>query len=64
MNEFDELVALILEGLTYANVHTEKFPGGSCAARYVVPQQKSLSRSRRHEAAVYSTAPGQRFARR
>lgn len=28
MNEFDELVALILEGLTYANVHTEKFPGG------------------------------------
>jgi len=28
VNEFDELVELILEGLTYANVHSTKFRGG------------------------------------
>jgi len=27
-NEFAELVALLREGVTYANVHTAKFPGG------------------------------------
>lgn len=28
VNEFDELVDLILEGLTYANVHSQKFRSG------------------------------------
>ena len=28
VNEFDELVAAILSGDTYANVHSAKFPGG------------------------------------
>jgi hypothetical protein len=27
-NEFDELVAMLRSGRTYANVHTAKFPGG------------------------------------
>jgi hypothetical protein len=28
VNEFEELVALIRDGVTYANVHSSKFPGG------------------------------------
>jgi hypothetical protein len=28
VNEFDELVAMLRKGLTYANVHSAKFPGG------------------------------------
>jgi len=28
VNEFDELVAMIRQGLSYANVHSAKFPGG------------------------------------
>jgi hypothetical protein len=28
VNEFDELVDMILDGLSYANVHSSKFPGG------------------------------------
>ncbi len=28
INEFAELVELLREGVTYANVHTSKFPGG------------------------------------
>jgi CHRD domain len=28
VNEFDELVDMIVRGLTYANVHSVKFPGG------------------------------------
>ena len=28
VNEFDELVEMILDGLSYANVHSAKFPGG------------------------------------
>lgn len=28
VNEFDELVAMLRQGLTYANVHSAKFPGG------------------------------------
>jgi hypothetical protein len=28
VNEFDELVDMLRRGLTYANVHTAKFPGG------------------------------------
>jgi hypothetical protein len=27
-NEFAELVAALREGVTYANVHSSKFPGG------------------------------------
>jgi hypothetical protein len=27
-NEFDEVVAMLRQGLTYANVHSAKFPGG------------------------------------
>ena len=28
VNEFEELVAMILDGISYANVHSAKFPGG------------------------------------
>lgn len=42
VNEFDELVNLIGRGLSYANVHSDKFPGGE------VRGQVQIDRHRKH----------------
>jgi hypothetical protein len=42
-NEFDELVDVIRSGVTYANVHTVKFPGGEIRG-----QVKLVNRKRGH----------------
>lgn len=40
VNEFDELVALLRDGVTYANVHSAKFPGGEIRGQiFDVPQK-------------------------
>lgn len=42
VNEFDELVNMIGQGLSYANVHSDKFPGGE------VRGQVQIDRHRKH----------------
>ena len=40
IDEFDELVALLRDGVTYANVHSSKFPGGEIHGQiFDVPQK-------------------------
>lgn len=37
-NEFDELLRMVREGLTYANVHTSRFPGGEIRGQVLSTQ--------------------------
>ena len=40
VDEFDELVAPLRDGVTYANVHSSKFPGGAIRGQiFDVPQK-------------------------
>jgi hypothetical protein len=40
VNEFEELVDMLTDGLTYANVHSSKFPGGEIRGQIKVDQYR------------------------